>query len=1028
MFHAFTLRLLSLSLLLVAPLTAQTFSYSVYTFVGSETPLFDETGARVTPQADFVLDPSGDIYFTARESHAVYRLTPARSVTTFAGSRTEAGHADGVGRAARFRQPRGLARDGSGNLFVADTENQCVRQIAPSGAVTTYIGAPGIYNTVDGTGSAARLAAPWSLALDTKSNLYVLESGIGIRKVTPAKVVTTIARTPPYAGPEATFQIVPFTPTSLAVDLLSDTLYVGADCIYKLDTTGSLIPFAGSPGTSGSVDGRGAAARFTQINDLSFDPAGVLFVVESSVYTLRRIAADGTVSTIAGQPGYTSQVDGVGGSARLQYPLAVAADHDGSIVVLDDSRFRRATPTAAPSLPIITIHPNDGLGFLSHSMGAGTSLTLQGAASGTPPLAFQWRRDGVAIPGATDPAYTISSATAADQGTYSFAVTNAAGSITSRDLGVEVHTPVLGAFTSRRASPGGAFLWSIASSGSMLVAVGTEGTILTSTDGRDWTRRASTTSDWLVGVTYGAGRFVAVGDRGTILLSNDGASWMRATRSGTTQRLNGVTYGDGRFAAVGEAGTVVTSTDGDVWMARRTEVTGWLRGVIYVPKVEVPSSYIGSNGTGVFYASGQGGTLLAGDGITWYRAYISSSSSVENDIETLAAGPVGIGQNGQLLLQQQWQSKVPKSWDWTNGPPPIYISAFWYPAKIGIEARFRGLARGAGAIFAMGEKGIVASSTGTGGPWGLVATGTTANLVSGVFHGNSLFVVGEGETILQSEPLYQSRLMNISTRGTVSGDESLMISGFVVRGGTPKRVLIRGAGPALSAFGVNGALSAPTLTLYNEAGLILSRNEGWGTSPNIEEMAATARAVGAFAFARDSDDAALVTTLPPGSYTAQISGRNATRGISLVEVYDADSIAASGVSRTINISTRGQVGSDSERLIAGLVVSGTASRRVLIRAVGPSLARFGVAGVLAAPRLEVFSHDGYRSAVVDAWSARPEASEIRAAAQLAGAFALEEGSADAAFIATLTPGPWTIQVSGMNNATGTALVEVYDLP
>lgn len=110
------------------------------------------------------------------------------------------------------------------------------------------------------------------------------------------------------------------------------------------------------------------------------------------------------------------------------------------------------------------------------------------------------------------------------------------------------------------------------------------------------------------------------------------------------------------------------------------------------------------------------------------------------------------------------------------------------------------------------------------------------------------------------------------------------------------------------------------------------------------------------------------------------------------------------------------------------MITGTASRKVLIRAVGPSLARFGVAGVLAAPRLEVFNREGYRSAVVAAWSERPEVGEIRAAAQLAGAFALEEGSADAAFIATLTPGAWTIQVSSLNNTTGTALVEVYDLP
>ena len=167
--------------------------------------------------------------------------------------------------------------------------------------------------------------------------------------------------------------------------------------------------------------------------------------------------------------------------------------------------------------------------------------------------------------------------------------------------------------------------------------------------------------------------------------------------------------------------------------------------------------------------------------------------------------------------------------------------------------------------------------------------------------------------------------------------------------------------------------------------------------------------------------------LNPGLYTAHVTGQNGATGLSLVEAYDADLSPSSG-SRAIAISTRGHVGAGQDVLIAGVVIGGDFARRVLIRAPGPALAGAGVSNALAEPQLTLFDRSGTVLQTAGAWSAQLNADEIRDASIRAGALTFAPGSKDAALITTLTPGPYTVQVSGANGATGIALVEVYDLP
>lgn len=263
------------------------------------------------------------------------------------------------------------------------------------------------------------------------------------------------------------------------------------------------------------------------------------------------------------------------------------------------------------------------------------------------------------------------------------------------------------------------------------------------------------------------------------------------------------------------------------------------------------------------------------------------------------------------------------------------------------------------------------------------------------------------------------RLINLSSRGAIGADGNVMIAGFIIGGGTPKKVLIRAVGPGLSQFGVGGVLADPILELH-DATSILATNDNW-----LPADATTMSDAGAFALTAGSKDAAIVTTLNPGPYTAIVSGVNRTNGLGLVEVYDI-----SGTARLINLSTRAQVGTGSSILISGLIVGpAPGTRKLLIRAAGPALSSFNVTGVLADPTITLTPVSGGPAVGSnDNWSSdSTTVATLTAAMAQAGAFPFPVGSKDAAMIVDLPTGAYTVQVSGVNNTTGVALLECYDL-
>lgn len=266
------------------------------------------------------------------------------------------------------------------------------------------------------------------------------------------------------------------------------------------------------------------------------------------------------------------------------------------------------------------------------------------------------------------------------------------------------------------------------------------------------------------------------------------------------------------------------------------------------------------------------------------------------------------------------------------------------------------------------------------------------------------------------------RLTNLSTRATAGPAAGQLIVGWVVEGRKP--LLVRAAGPSLVPLGVNNALADPRLTVTGPGGSpVLGTNDNW--SDGTASAALFAR-LGAFPFNRGSLDAALDLTLAAGAYSAVISGGTPQPGIALVEAYDADPVTGSAsTGRLVNLSSRGAVAPGEGALIAGFALSGIQPRRVLVRAIGPTLAGFGVDGALTDPVLTLY-RDGVAVATNDDWQISRSPAVLAAAAAQLGAFPLRAASLDAALLVTLPPGSYTVAVTSADGAGGIALVEIYD--
>jgi sugar lactone lactonase YvrE len=409
--------------------------------------------ARFNDPAGLAVDAVGNVYVADFINYTIRKISPDRTVTTIAGLAGNHGTNDGIGTQAQFYCPNGVAVDDAGNLYVSDRNNCTIRKITPGSGgwvVTTLAGSPGVPGSADGTGSAARFYAPGSLALDRATNVYVADAyNHTIRKVTPQAVVTTLAGLAGNAGSaDGTNSDARFDePDRVAVDGMGN-LYVadyGNGTIRKVAPVGTnwvVTTLAGLAGHWGSTDGTGAAARFAAPEGVTVDSAGNVFVADGNC-TVRKITAQGSVTTLAGFPGISATVDGTGSSARFNSPFGVALDGMGNLYVPDGwgNTVRKGWVSTATNAPVITAQPQ------SLSVLAFSNATFQVGALGPGLLGFQWRKDGASltdgggITGAASDALTLTNVTFNATGSYTVVVTNAYGSVTSAVATLVVHAP-----------------------------------------------------------------------------------------------------------------------------------------------------------------------------------------------------------------------------------------------------------------------------------------------------------------------------------------------------------------------------------------------------------------------------------------------------------------------------------------------------------------------------------------------------------------------------------------------------------
>jgi hypothetical protein len=256
-------------------------------------------------------------------------------------------------------------------------------------------------------------------------------------------------------------------------------------------------------------------------------------------------------------------------------------------------------------------------------------------------------------------------------------------------------------------------------------------------------------------------------------------------------------------------------------------------------------------------------------------------------------------------------------------------------------------------------------------------------------------------------------LLNSATRMRVETGENVLIGGFIIRGGS-KKVIIRAIGPSLHQAGVVNTLDNPTLELHGSTGSLITSNDDWVTSSQQQEI------INSGIPPSDPRESAIVATLPEGDYTAIVAGAGGTVGVGLVEVYDLD---RSAVGRLLNLATRGNVKTGDDVMIGGFIVGGNANTRIVVRAIGPSLATATppVAGALTDPILEFRDSQGSLLESNDNWI---DSSNKQA---IIDSSLAPTNDKESAILVALPPANYTAIVRGVNGTTGIGLVEIYDL-
>ncbi|HVX56864.1 MAG TPA: immunoglobulin domain-containing protein, partial [Candidatus Saccharimonadales bacterium] len=371
---------------------------------------------------------------SATSATAYLTVPPVYTFSTLAGLAGVLGYADGIGGLARFEDPRAVVSDGNGSVYVVDTNNCTIRKVTSTGNVSTIAGSPRLSGTADGTGAAARFYSPGGIARDSGGILYVSDSfNSTIRQVTPTGVVTTFAGQPRVSGSnDGSALVAQFaTPQGLVFDSHSN-LYVTDinQTIRRISSSGIVSTIAGQAGLAGYTDGSSNSARFSGPVDIAADANGNLFVADFYNLCVRKISSSGIVTTFAqvngsptcvtcdtsgnlfvsgaddtvrlitpsglsvvigGLSGASGGADGVGTVARFNLPWGVDVEASGKLYIADTFNHTIRVGTPSFVMPSIATQP------VGQAIAISAALTLSVTTAGTGPFTYQWLKDGTAI-------------------------------------------------------------------------------------------------------------------------------------------------------------------------------------------------------------------------------------------------------------------------------------------------------------------------------------------------------------------------------------------------------------------------------------------------------------------------------------------------------------------------------------------------------------------------------------------------------------------------------------------------------
>ena len=787
------------------------------------------------------------------------------------------------------------------------------------------------------------------------------------------------------------------TAPSITTQPTSQSANAGATVTFSAAASGSPAPTFQWRKNGGNISGA-TSATLTLVNVQAGDAATYSVVATNSV---NFATSNNATLTISVPPGITAQPvsQSVSAGATVSFTAAASATpspafqwlKNGAAIsgatsatltlvnvqasdaatysVVASNAAGTATSTGATltvsTAPAIAVQP------VSQTANAGASVSFSGAATGTPSPAVQWRKNGVNISGATTVTLTLANVQPSDAATYSFVATNANGTATSTGATLTINVaPIF-----------------LAQPVSQTVGVGTHVSLTAAASGTpapsfQWRKNganlASATSATLTLFN------VQLGDAGSysVVTANAAGSALSAIATLTVTAGPGITTQPANLVA--NAGASVSFTVA----ASGTPAPAfqWLKN----------------------------GALIAGEtNATLALASVQpSDAATYSVVATNSAGATA--SNGATLA--------------VVSPPVIAAQPSGQIADIGATAVFVVSANGTEPLgYQWFKDGVSLGASATG------SSLTLDNVQSGdvgsysVRVANAAGAVTSATAALSVAPPNPGRIVNLSILTSVTAAEPFFTVGTVIGGartsGT-KPLLVRAAGPSLAPFGVNGALADPKLDVFSGATVIAS-NDDWS---GAVALVAAFNQVGAFAFASAaSRDAAVYNpALPAGAYTVQVAGVGGAAGVVIAELYDATPASAftSTTPRLVNVSVLKPIGAGSV-LTAGFVIGGATSKTVLIRVIGPTLAVFGVSGVLADPKLELFSGVS-KINENDNWGG---GAALSAAFASVGAFPLADAaSKDAVLLVTLMPGSYTAQASGVNGTGGTAIVEVYEVP